>query len=200
LNDGTYEDLLYEVTDNVAVLTMNRPDKLNALSPKMTEGLARALRSAQADSDVRVVAITGAGRGFSSGQDLSARSLAEGRGMPEGYTPGIGDRRYNIAPVQAIARAARALDKPYIVAVNGPSAGVGMDLASMADIRFAAEDAVFTTAFARMGIVAGDGGAYYLPRIVGMAKASCCGRAAGSMPMRPSRLVTSAVLSPPLLS
>lgn len=164
-------DLRYEVNDHVAVLTMNRPDKLNALSPALTEGLAVALNAAQTDPDVRVVILTGAGRGFSSGQDLSVRSLAEGRGLPEGQVPGIADRRYNIAGVQAIARAAKALDKPYIAALNGPAAGVGMDLASMTDIRFAAADAFFTTAFARMGIVAGDGGAYYLPRIVGMAKA-----------------------------
>ncbi len=171
MSNSQYEDLLYEVSDHVAVLTMNRPDKLNALSPGLTAGLAQALGQAQADPDVRVVVLTGAGRGFCAGQDLSVRSLAEGRGLSEDDANSIAMRRYNIGPVQSIARAAKALDKPYIAAVNGPTAGVGMDLASMTDVRYAAEDAVFTTAFARMGIVAGDGGAFYLPRIVGMAKA-----------------------------
>jgi len=166
-----YVDMRYEVRDRVALITLDRPEKLNALSQAMTEGLARALDAAQKDEGVRVVVITGAGRGFCSGQDLSARTLAEGRGLPEGQAPAIADRRYNVRPVQAVARAAAMLDKPYIAAVNGPAAGAGMDLASMADIRFAAREARFTTAFARNGIVSGDGGCYYLPRIVGMAKA-----------------------------
>jgi enoyl-CoA hydratase/carnithine racemase len=166
-----YIDLTYEVTDHVALITLNRPDKLNALSPGMTETLSVALDDAQKDDSVRVVVITGAGRGFCSGQDLSARTLAEGRGLPEGQEATIADRRYNIRPIQAVARAAAMLDKPYIAAVNGAAAGAGMDLASMTDVRFAATGAKFTTAFSRNGIVSGDGGCYYLPRIIGMAKA-----------------------------
>jgi 2-(1,2-epoxy-1,2-dihydrophenyl)acetyl-CoA isomerase len=150
---------------------MNRPEKLNALSAGMTEGLAEALKEAQADNNVRAVILTGAGRGFCSGQDLQARSLAEGRGLPDGVEPTIADRRYNIQAIQQVARAAQQLDKPYIAAMNGPAAGAGLDLASMTDIRFAAKGARFTTAFARNGIVSGDGGCYYMPRIVGMAKA-----------------------------
>jgi len=170
-NGYEYTDVIYEVQGTVAVITMNRPEKLNALSAGMTEGMAVALKAAQVDSDVRVVVITGAGRGFCSGQDLQARSLAEGRGLPDGVEPTIADRRYNIHAIQAVARAAQQLDKPYLAALNGPAAGAGLDLASMADIRFAAKGARFTTAFARNGIVSGDGGCYYLPRIVGMAKA-----------------------------
>ena len=169
MND--YQDMSYEVRGHVAVMTLSRPEKLNALSAAMTEGMARALGAAQRDDNVRAVIITGAGRGFCSGQDLSGRSLSEGRDLPPGVEPTIADRRYNIRAVQAVARAAGALDKPYIAAVNGPAAGAGMDLASMADIRFAATDAKFTTAFSRNAIVSGDGGCYYLPRIVGMAKA-----------------------------
>jgi 2-(1,2-epoxy-1,2-dihydrophenyl)acetyl-CoA isomerase len=137
----------------------------------MTESLAHALRDAQNDEGVRVVVLTGTGRGFCSGQDLSGRSLAEGRGLPEGQEAAIADRRYNIQAIQSVARAAQLLDKPYLGAVNGPAAGAGMDLASMTDIRFAGREAKFTTAFARNGIVSGDGGCYFLPRIVGMAKA-----------------------------
>jgi enoyl-CoA hydratase/carnithine racemase len=168
---STYIDLKYEVWGSTALITMNRPDKLNALSPDLTEGLARALGEAQGDDNVRAVVLTGAGRGFCSGQDLSARSLAEGRGLAEGQEPTIADRRYNIAAIQGVARAAQMLDKPYIAAINGPAAGAGMDLASMTDIRFAAKDAKFTTAFSRNGLVSGDGGCYFLPRIIGMAKA-----------------------------
>jgi enoyl-CoA hydratase/carnithine racemase len=166
-----YVDLTYEVQGAVALITLNRPEKLNALSAGMTETLALALEDSQNDDNVRVVVITGSGRGFCSGQDLSARTLAEGRGLPEGQEPTIADRRYNIRPIQAVARAAAMLDKPYIAAVNGAAAGAGMDMASMADIRFAATDARFTTAFSRNGIVSGDGGCYYLPRIIGMSKA-----------------------------
>ena len=166
-----YEDLTYEVREQIATITLNRPERLNALSEPMTEGLARALHEAQVDDGVRVVIITGAGRGFCSGQDLAARTLAEGRDGPEGETPSIAQRRYNIRPVQSVARAAQLLDKPYLAAVNGPAAGAGMDMASMADIRFAASDARFTQAFSRNGIVSGDGGCYFLPRLVGMAKA-----------------------------
>jgi 2-(1,2-epoxy-1,2-dihydrophenyl)acetyl-CoA isomerase len=170
--DYEYKDMTYEVRGHVAVLTMNRPDKLNALSPGMTESLAEALTAAQKDDNVRVVVLTGAGqRGFCSGQDLSGRSLAEGRGLPDGYEPTIADRRYNISAIQSVARAAGQLDKPYIAAVNGAAAGAGMDLASMTDIRFASKTAKFTTAFSRNGLVSGDGGCYYLPRILGMAKA-----------------------------
>ena len=166
-----YVDLTYEVRGRVALISLNRPEKLNALNPAMSESLAEALTDAQRDDNIRVVVLTGTGRGFCSGQDLSGRSLAEGRGLPDGQEATIADRRYNIRAVQSVARAAQALDKPYLAAVNGPAAGAGMDLASMTDIRFAARDAKFTTAFARNGIVSGDGGCYYLPRIVGMAKA-----------------------------
>jgi enoyl-CoA hydratase/carnithine racemase len=166
-----YVDMTYEVKGHIALISLNRPERLNALSASMTEGMAVALTEAQHDDNVRVVVITGKGRGFCSGQDLQARSLAEGRGLPDGQEPTIADRRYNIRAIQTVARAAQALDKPYLAAVNGPAAGAGMDLASMTDIRFAATDAKFTTAFARNGIVSGDGGCFYLPRIVGMAKA-----------------------------
>src|SRR5918997_2233182 len=160
-----YEDLIYEVRGHVAVITLNRPEKLNALSESMRAGLPRAIEAAATDDSVRVVVITGAGRGFCSGADVSVRTLAEGREeTPE--PPTIAERRYNVRPIQAVPRAVQLLDKPYIAAVNGPAAGAGMDLASMADIRFAARDARFTTAFTRNGIIAGDGGAYYLPRII----------------------------------
>jgi 2-(1,2-epoxy-1,2-dihydrophenyl)acetyl-CoA isomerase len=166
-----YIDLTYELKDHVALITLNRPERLNALSAGMTASIAQAFRDAQADDDVRVVVVTGAGRGFCSGADLRNRTLAEGRDQPEGQEATIADRRYNLRGIHASARAVQALDKPYIACVNGAAAGAGMDFASMADIRWAGRDAKFTTAFTRVGIVAGDGGGYYLPRVIGMARA-----------------------------
>jgi 2-(1,2-epoxy-1,2-dihydrophenyl)acetyl-CoA isomerase len=169
-----YGDVLYEVKDRVGVITLNRPEKLNALSAALTAGMAKALVEAQEDDAVRAVVVTGAGRGFCSGADLtppSGRTIADGPAATPERPPSIADRRYNLRGVQKVGRAVQGLDKPYIAALNGPAAGAGLDLASMADIRFAAKDARFTQAYTRNAIVPGNGGCYFLPRIVGMAKA-----------------------------
>ncbi len=169
-----YGDVLYEVKDHVGVITLNRPEKLNALSNDLTAGMAKALIEAQEDQEVRVVVVTGAGRGFCSGADLSppgGRTISDGGPVTPERPPSIADRRYNLRGVQKVGRAVLGLDKPYIAAVNGPAAGAGMDLASMADIRIAAKDARFTQAYTRNALVPGNGGCYFLPRIVGMAKA-----------------------------
>jgi enoyl-CoA hydratase/carnithine racemase len=165
-----HQDVLYDVTDSVAVITLNRPEKLNALSPDLTEGLAEYIDRAWTDDGVRVVILTGAGRGFCSGQDISGRTIAD-RGLPEDRPPSVADRRHNLRGIQRVGRAVQQLDKPYIAAVNGAAAGAGMDLASMADIRFAAQAAKFTQAYSRNAIIPGNGGCYFLPRIVGMARA-----------------------------
>jgi enoyl-CoA hydratase/carnithine racemase len=169
MND--YQDVLYTTADGIATITLNRPERLNALSADLTAGLAAYIDRAAADDDVRVVVITGAGRGFCSGMDLLAgRTLADA--APRSDRPAsIADRRYNLRGVQRIGRAVQQLDKPYIAAVNGAAAGAGMDLASMADIRIAASTAKFTQAYSRNAIVPGNGGCYFLPRIVGMATA-----------------------------
>ena len=168
-----HQDVLYDVQDRVAVITLNRPEKLNALSADLTAGLAEYIDRAWTDSEVRVVVLTGAGRGFCSGQDLSGPSIAERGSGPEApeRPPSVADRRHNLRGVQRVGRAVQLLDKPYIAAVNGPAAGAGMDLASMADIRIAARDAKFTQAYSRNAIIPGNGGCYFLPRILGMAKA-----------------------------
>jgi 2-(1,2-epoxy-1,2-dihydrophenyl)acetyl-CoA isomerase len=166
-----YQDIIYEKKGHVGIVTLNRPERLNALSHPLCSETIDALDAAQLDDDVRVVVITGAGRGFCSGADLRARFVTDAAEAPEGEEPSIADRRYNIRYVQMVAHAVARLDKPYIAAVNGPAAGAGMDMASMADIRIAGQSARFTQAYTRNGIVAGDGGAYFLPRIVGMAKA-----------------------------
>jgi enoyl-CoA hydratase/carnithine racemase len=175
-----YGDVLYEVKDHAGIITLNRPEKLNALSGGLTAGMAKALNDAAEDDDVRVVIVTGAGRGFCSGADLTAgRTIADGpatapdpsTGSGEARPPSIADRRYNLRGIQRVGRAVQQLDKPYLAAVNGPAAGAGMDLASMADIRIAAREARFTQAYTRNALVPGNGGCYFLPRIVGMAKA-----------------------------
>ena len=166
-----HSDVLYDVVDSVATITLNRPEKLNALSADLTLGVAEFIERASVDDGVRVVVLTGAGRGFCSGQDLSGgRSIAE-PGTSGDQPPSVADRRYNLRGVQRIGRAVQQLDKPYLAAVNGPAAGAGMDLASMADIRIAARSAKFTQAYSRNAIIPGNGGCYFLPRIVGMAKA-----------------------------
>jgi 2-(1,2-epoxy-1,2-dihydrophenyl)acetyl-CoA isomerase len=167
-----FGDLLYDVQNRIATITMNNPAKLNALTEPMRHGLMQAFQTASDDAGVYVVVITGAGRGFCSGADTSApRGLADGPEPPEGMAPSIVDRTYNLRPIQRVARAVQQLDKPLIAAVNGPAAGAGMDMASMSDIRFASTTARFTQAFTRNAIIAGDGGAYFLPRIIGMARA-----------------------------
>ena len=166
-----HQDVLYDVSDSIATLTLNRPEKLNALSADLTQGLAEYLDRAATDDGVRVVVLTGAGRGFCAGQDLSGPRTIADRGGADDGPPSVADRRYNLRGIQRVGRAVQALDKPYIAAVNGAAAGAGMDLASMADIRFAATSAKFTQAYSRNAIIPGNGGCYFLPRIVGMARA-----------------------------
>ncbi|MBI4334601.1 MAG: enoyl-CoA hydratase/isomerase family protein [Chloroflexi bacterium] len=157
-------DLQFEKNDHVGVITLNRPDKLNALTGNMIEEWVRALESAQKDEDVRVVVVTGAGRAFCSGMDVSElkpdpRSLAERRNsMREG--------------VQRVPRAVAALEKPYIASVRGPAFGGGMDLVTMTDIRIAAESARFSMSYANMGLTPGNGGCFYLPQVIGFARAA----------------------------
>ena len=162
------EDILYTKEHGVGVITLNQPDTLNAITPPMLDGWVDAIQDAKADDDVKAVVVTGAGRGFCSG--MNVRGAAEGaRGEPSRT---IGDRRNGMRDsIHRIPRALAHFDKPYIAAVNGPAAGAGMDMVSMADIRFASENARFGMAFVRMARVPGDGGAFFLTRIVGIAKA-----------------------------
>jgi 2-(1,2-epoxy-1,2-dihydrophenyl)acetyl-CoA isomerase len=164
-----YTEILYDVADGVATITLNRPEKMNAFSTKMIEEWSDAIDSAREDDAVRAVIVTGAGRGFCSGMDVQAEAGGSGVLRTEaGPATRRNSLRYN---VHRVARALQLLDKPYIAAVNGPAAGAGMDMASMADIRYCADSARFGMAYVRMGLIPGDGGAYFLPRIVGIAKA-----------------------------
>ena len=143
----------------VLTITLNRPDVLNALNTEMHRALATALREAR-DGGVRAVVVTGAGRGFCVGQDLTEFREAPGD---------IGSRlRVNYHPN---IRAIRALEKPVIAAVNGPAAGAGMSLACACDLRIAADSATFVPAFINIGLIPDSGGSYFVTRILGPARA-----------------------------
>jgi enoyl-CoA hydratase/carnithine racemase len=163
----SYEQIIYTKDDGVAAITLNRPQVLNAFTPIMIDEWTQAIEAAKLDPEVRVVIVTGAGRGFCSGADV--RSFRE-REHTDGSSV-VAGRYWLQHSVHRVPLALRTLDKPYIAAVNGPAAGAGMDMASMADIRIASETARFTMSYVNVGIVPGDGGCYYLPRIVGVARA-----------------------------
>jgi enoyl-CoA hydratase/carnithine racemase len=163
----SYEQIIYTKEAGVAVITLNRPQVLNAFTPVMIDEWAQAIEAASLDPEVRVLIVTGAGRGFCSGADV--RSFRE-RERTDG-NPVVDGRYWLQHSVHRVPLALRTLDKPYIAAVNGPAAGAGMDMASMADIRIASESARFTMSYVNVGIVPGDGGCYYLPRIIGVARA-----------------------------
>jgi len=150
----------------LAVITLDRPDVLNAFDEALTSALAIAIDEVSADAAVRAVAITGAGRGFSAGQDLLDRSLSivAGRDLELGNEL---RRRYH--PVIA---AIRGMRKPVIAAVNGVVAGAGLGVAVACDVRVAASSAVFRAAWTRVGLVPDAGSAYFLPRIVGFGRAT----------------------------
>jgi enoyl-CoA hydratase/carnithine racemase len=163
----SYEQIIYTKDDGIAIIILNRPQVLNAFTPLMIDEWVQAIEAAKLDPEVRVVIVTGAGRGFCSGADV--RSFRE-REHTDG-NPVVDGRYWLQHSVHWVPLALRTLDKPYIAAVNGPAAGAGMDMASMADIRIASEAVRFTMSYVNMGIVPGDGGCYYLPRIIGVARA-----------------------------
>jgi enoyl-CoA hydratase/carnithine racemase len=161
--DDTNE-VLVERADHILTVTLNRPDRLNAISGPMLSKLSSTLQQANVDPDVRVIVLTGAGRGFCSGLDL--KDQASGDGLAVG-------RRYQMfdlhnSPPIVINR----MDKPIICALNGAAAGYGMDLALGCDIRIASEHAKMGAVFAKRGVLPESGGCWYLPRLLGWAKAA----------------------------
>ena len=160
-----FKQVIYTVTENVATITLNRPERLNALSPQLRLDLKNALEVADTSNEVRAIIITGAGRGFCSGGDVKAMNEANESGT-------AGPLNDKIAPVRdQVVLAMRNADKPVIAAVNGPAAGAGMNIALACDIRVASDTARFGQTFSRRGLHPDWGGTYFLPRIVGMAKA-----------------------------
>jgi 2-(1,2-epoxy-1,2-dihydrophenyl)acetyl-CoA isomerase len=157
--------VLTQLSDGVMTITLNRPDVLNSFNGPMADALLSALRDAAEDEAVRVVLLTGAGRAFCAGQDLSAVIPAPGKPMPD-----LGDvvkRQYN-----PIVRAIRLLEKPVVCAVNGVAAGAGANIAFACDITLAAEDATFIQSFAKIGLIPDSGGTFILPRLIGLQRAA----------------------------
>jgi enoyl-CoA hydratase/carnithine racemase len=160
-------DVLYEVRDAVATITLNRPDARNAYSEAMVGELLDAVDEADADEAVRAVVVTGAGPVFSAGGDLKA--MRDRTGMFAGDPAEL--RNQYLKGLQQITRRFDAFEKPVVAAVNGAAIGAGLDLALMADLRIASNDAKFGSTFAKVGLIPGDGGAYLLTRVVGFARA-----------------------------
>ena len=164
-----YADLLYEVDGGIATVTLNRPDRLNAISAPMLESFSRALRDADLDRAVRVIVITGAGRGFCAGLDLKDLTAGTGIGSGNG-ADNLATARFDLAGSPPVVL--HNTDKPVLCALNGPAAGYGMDLALGADIRIASTEAKLAAVFTKRGILPESGGAWLLPRLVGWAKAA----------------------------
>jgi enoyl-CoA hydratase/carnithine racemase len=179
------QETLYEVAKRVATITLNRPDKLNAWTAVMEQEVRAAMAEAERDENVRVIVLTGAGRGFCAGADMSLLSTVATKGLDAaqraqavqaGATSGSGSgsgsdggsaradfqKKYSYFP---------AMSKPVIAAINGPAVGLGLVIALYCDLRFASDAARFSTAFARRGLIAEYGMAWMLPRLVGHANA-----------------------------
>ena len=156
------ETILRSTADAVLTVTLNRPESLNSFTVEMKEALLGALKDAARDKEIRAIVLTGAGRAFSAGQDLKERQGADiadlGTELRLRYNP--------------IILAMRRLEKPIVGAINGVAAGAGISIALACDIIIAAENATFIEAFARVGLVPDTGSTWFLPRLVGAAKAA----------------------------
>jgi enoyl-CoA hydratase/carnithine racemase len=169
------QEILYEVADRIATITLNRPDKLNAWTAVMEEEVRSAIETAEGDNGVRVIVLTGAGRGFCAGADMSLLSGVAARGVDEATKERAlqaGAKREGVRPdFQKKYSYFPAVEKPVIAAINGPIVGLGLVLALYCDLRWASDSARFSTTFARRGLIAEYGMAWMLPRLVGHANA-----------------------------
>src|SRR5580700_6830261 len=175
------KETLYNVANRVATITLNRPDKLNAWTAVMESEVRSHMENAEQDDEVRVIVLTGAGRGFCAGADMSLLSAVAGRGLDdrdledrareqalrddvnrrEGVSPDF-QKKYSYFP---------AIGKPVIAAINGPVVGLGLVMTLYCDLRLASDASRFSTTFARRGLIAEYGMAWMLPRIIGIANA-----------------------------
>jgi enoyl-CoA hydratase/carnithine racemase len=170
-----HQETLYQVSDRVATITLNRPDKLNAWTGTMEQEVRASIYEAEQDPNVRVIILTGAGRGFCAGADMSLLGEIAQKGLGEraqtlantsnGQRPGVRpdfQKKYSYFP---------SIQKPVIAAVNGPAVGLGFVITLYCDMRFASDAARFGTAFAKRGLIAEYGLAWMLPRLIGPANA-----------------------------
>ncbi len=166
MNGDTETTVIYGQEEAVATITLNRPERLNAITSPMLEALAGALQRADSDPSVRVVVLTGAGRGFCSGLDLKQAMSGEGIGgsLSRAGTQAVSTEGL---PTTILFN----MDTPIIAMLNGPAAGYGLDLALGCDMRLMARSAVLSTGFAKVGVVPESGGTWYLPRLLGWARA-----------------------------
>jgi len=178
MND--YPDILYSVRDRIATITLNRPERLNAYTDRMAASIRFAMADAARDSDVRVVVLTGAGRGFCAGADMdllqgiqqtgSERQASRGHGevgdaFDSKYGPKLDEEFADMRRFSYFMRT----KKPIIAAINGPAAGIGLIMTLYADMRFVSDKAVLTTSFAQRGLIAEHGISWLLPRLIGPA-------------------------------
>lgn len=166
MTTDTEATVLYGQEGPVATITLNRPERLNAITSPMLAALADALQRADTDSSVRTVVLTGAGRGFCSGLDLKQAMSGEGIGGNLSQA-GAQSVKTEGLPTTILFN----MDTPVIAMLNGPAAGYGLDLALGCDMRLMARSAVLSTGFAKVGVVPESGGTWYLPRLLGWAKA-----------------------------
>lgn len=177
-----YPDILYDVKDRVATITLNRPDRLNAYTDRMAGSIRFAMADAARDSAVRVIVLTGAGRGFCAGADMDLLQGISSTGEERQASRGDGDvgdafnSKYGpkldaeFADMRRFAYFMRT-KKPIIAAINGPCAGIGLIMTLYADMRFVSDKAVLTTSFAQRGLIAEHGISWLLPRLIGPANA-----------------------------
>jgi enoyl-CoA hydratase/carnithine racemase len=166
----TYQHILYGVEQNIATITLNRPDRMNAWTPVMEREVRHAIEAAAKDDGVRVIVLTGAGRAFCAGADMDALKGLD----PDDIGRAAGGPSFDMnrrADWQARYSFYPAIAKPIIAMLNGAAAGIGLVHALYCDLRFAADNTVFTTSFARRGLIAEHGISWMLPRIVGHANA-----------------------------
>lgn len=156
-------DLEFTVADGIGTILLNRPGRGNAFTPEMVDQWAQVLRDVRDDDAVRVIVVTGAGKAFCSGGELDV--LDDDERTPLALKELLRQR------VHRVALALEDLDKPVIAAVNGAAVGAGMDMALMCDIRIVGESARFSEGYIKVGLLPGDGGCYYLPRLAGMGMA-----------------------------
>ena len=162
------KSVLYEQDDRIVKITLNRADTRNALSGDIIEGLVEYIQKADKDKNVGCVILTGAGKSFSSGgnlqeiKDMTTKDQMTQAQLEDWYRFGI----------QKIPLTMNSIDVPVVAAVNGHAIGAGNDLCTMCDIRIAGEDAKFSESFLRIGIIPGDGGSWFLPKIIGLARAN----------------------------